>query len=323
MRRRDFIAGLGGAAALPFAARGQQAMPVIAYLRSTSRTPFETLADAVRDGLKDTGFVEGKNVIIEFRYADNQISRLPDLAAELIRLRPAVITGNSLGARAAKILNTTIPIVFGAGSDPVQDGLVPNLNRPGGNITGITFFGGELGPKRLALLHQFVPKATSIAMLTQPNNHQTEIERTDVVAAAKSIGQQLMIFEVSSSADIERSMASAVERGAGAVLVGSGAFMNSQRSLLVALTKRHALPAIYFQREFAELGGLMSYGTNQTAAYRQVGVYAGRILKGEKPGDLPVMQATKFEFVINLKTAKTLGLEFHPQLLATADEVIE
>ena len=323
MRRRDFIAGLGGAAALPFAARGQQAMPVIAYLRSTSRTPFETLADAVRDGLKDTGFVEGKNVIIEFRYADNQISRLPDLAAELIRLRPAVITGNSLGARAAKDLTTTIPIVFGVGTDPVQDGLVPNLNRPGGNITGVSFFGGELGAKRLALLHQFVPKATSIAMLTQPNNHQTEIERADVVAAAKSIGQQLMIFEVSNSADIERSMASAAERGAGAVLVGSGAFMNSQRSLLVALTKRHALPAIYFQREFAELGGLMSYGTNQTAAYRQVGVYAGRILKGEKPGDLPVMQATKFEFVINLKTAKALGLEFHPQLLATADEVIE
>jgi len=323
MQRREFIALVGGAAALPFAARAQQAMPVVGFMRSTPRAPFETLEAALREGLKEAGFVEGQNVAIESRYGDNQRNRLPVLAAELIRLPAAVIVASSLSAAAAKSLTTTIPIVFAVGSDPVQDGLVPNLNRPGGNVTGVTFFGGMVGTKRLALLRQFVPRAKLIAMLVNPNTVQTRVERREVSKAAQSVGQQMMILDVRSAGDIERAFATATERGAGAVLIGSGAFMNSQRKRLAALAARHALPAIHFQREFAELGGLMSYGTSQKHAYRQAGIYAGRILKGEKPGNLPVLQAAKFELVINLKTAKVLGLEFHPQLLATADEVIE
>jgi putative tryptophan/tyrosine transport system substrate-binding protein len=322
MKRRDFIAGLGGAAALPLAGRAQQ-VPVVGFLRSTSLAPFESLGIALRQGLKEAGFVEGRNVAIESRYADNQSKRLPVLAEELVRLRPALIVANSLAAAAAKSATTTIPIVFAGGSDPIKDGLIPNLNRPGSNITGIVFFGGAVGTKRLELLRQFVPKATLIAVLVYPNSAETETERTELLAAAQSVGQQLIILDASSASEIERAFATAIERGAGAMLIGTGAFMNSHRERLVALAARHALPAIHFQREFAELGGLMSYGTSQIDAYRQAGIYAGRILKGEKPGDLPVVQASKFEFVINLKTAKTLGLEFHPQLLATADEVIE
>jgi putative ABC transport system substrate-binding protein len=228
-----------------------------------------------------------------------------------------------LAANAAKAATTTIPIVFAAGDDPVNAGLVPNLNRPGGNITGITFLGGAVGTKRLALLRQFVPKATLVAALVYPNTTESETERRELLAAAQSVGQQLIVLDVVSGGDIERAFATATQRGAGAVLIGIGAFMNSQRERLTALAARHAVPAIHFQREFAELGGLMSYGASQTDAYRQSGIYAGQILKGEKPGDLPVVQATKFEFVINLKTAKALGLEIHPQLLAAVDEVIE
>jgi putative ABC transport system substrate-binding protein len=325
IRRREFITLLGGAAAaLPFAARAQsQAMPVVGFLRSTPRAPFESLEAAFREGLKEAGFVEGQNVAIESRYGDNQRSRLPVLAAELVRLRVNVIVGNILAAAAAKAATTTIPIVFAAGSDPVHDGLVPNLNRPGGNVTGTTFFGVVVGTKRLSLLRQFVPKATLIAVLVNPNTAPTEAERSEILTAARSVGQQLIILDVRSAGDIERAYATAIERRAGAILIGGGAFMNSQRKRLADLAARHALPAIHIQREFAELGGLMSYGTSQTGAYHQAGVYAGRILKGEKPGNLPVVQATKFELVINLKTAKTLGLEFHPQLLATVDEVIE
>jgi putative ABC transport system substrate-binding protein len=323
MKRREFIGLVGGAAAWPLAARAQQAMPVIGFLRSTPWAPFESLGVALREGLKQAGFVEGRNVAIETRHADNRIDRLPALAVELVRLPVAVIVANLLAATAAKAATTAIPIVFAAGSDPVKDGLVPNLNRPGGNVTGVTFFGGMVGTKRLALLRQFVPKATLIVMLVNPNTAPTEAERSDVLRAARSVGQQLVILDVRSAGDIERAFATAIERGAGAVLIGSGAFTNSHRKQLVALAARHALPAIHFQREFAELGGLMSYGTSQKDAYRQAGIYAGRILKGEKPGDLPVMQSTKFELVINLKTAKSLGLDFHPQLLATADEVIE
>jgi putative ABC transport system substrate-binding protein len=324
MKRRDFILFVGGAAvAWPFPAGAQQAIPLVGFLRSTSLSPFESLGAALREGLKETGFVEGQNVAIESRYADNQTKRLPTLAAELVRLRVAVIVGNSLAMPAAKAATTTIPIVFASGNDPVRNGLVPNLNHPGGNITGITFLSGTLGTKRLALLRQFVPKATLIAVLVNPNTAETEAERTELSAAARSVGQQIMILDVSSAGDIEGAFATAIARRAGAILVGVGAFMNSQRKRLVDLAARYALPMMHFQREFAELGGLMSYGTSQTDAYRQAGIYAGRILKGEKPGDLPVVQATKFEFVLNLKTAKALGLEFHPQLLGIADEVIE
>ena len=234
-----------------------------------------------------------------------------------------VIVGNNISALAAKAATKTIPIVFAGGGDPVQEGLVASLNRPGSNVTGVNFFTGVLGAKRLELLHQLVPKATTIAALVNPNTIQTEAERKAVQAAAQAIGRQLIILDVSSDSDLETAFAMLVQRGADALLVGSGAFMNSHRERLVALAARHGLPAIYAQRETAEGGGLMSYGTNIPDAYRQAGIYAGHVLKGEKPADLPVMQSTKFEFVINLKTAKALGLEVPPSLQANADEVIE
>jgi putative ABC transport system substrate-binding protein len=220
-------------------------------------------------------------------------------------------------------VTTTIPIVFGGGGDPIKEGLVASLNRPGGNVTGVTFLAGQLAAKRLGLLRQLVPKATIVGVLVNPGTSETEIERKDVKAAAQTFGQQLVIADVTKDSDIEPAFATFVQRRAGALLVGSGGFLVSNRNGIVALAARHGLPASYSLREFADAGGLMSYGTSITDAYRQMGVYAGRILKGEKPADLPVLQSSKFEFVINLKTAKTLGLEIHPQLLATADEVIE
>jgi putative ABC transport system substrate-binding protein len=243
--------------------------------------------------------------------------------ADLIHRPVAVIVGNHNAAVAAKDATATIPIIFATGSDPVRDGIVTSLNRPGGNITGVTFLVAELGAKRLDLLHQLVPKATSIAMLVNPGSPDTEAERRDVQAAAQAIGHQLIIMDTNSDRDIETAFATFVQRGAGALIVGAGAFLFSNRKRLIALAARHALPAIYGDREDAVAGGLMSYGPSIVDAYRQTGIYAGQVLKGAKPGDLPVMQSTKFEFVINLKTAKSLGLTFHPQLLATADEVIE
>jgi putative ABC transport system substrate-binding protein len=324
MQRREFITLLGGAAAVwPFAARAQQTAPVIGFLRSTSPTDSTHLVSAFRDGLKQTGFVEGQNVAIEYRTAEDHSDRLPGLVADLIRRPVAAIVGNGIAALAAKAATTTVPIVFLTGSDPVRDGLVASLNRPGGNVMGVSFLAGVLGAKRLDLLHQLVPKATKIAMLVYPNNPTTEGERRDVQAAALAIGLQLIILDVSSVRDIETAFATFVQRGASALLVGSGAFMNSNRERVVALAARHALPASYSWREAAVAGGLMSYAPSITDAYRQVGIYAGRILKGEKPANLPVMQSTKFEFVLNLKTAKTLGLEVPAQLLALTDDVIE
>jgi putative ABC transport system substrate-binding protein len=322
--RRTFIAAVGGTAvAWPFAARTQQpAMPVVGFLRSTSAADSTQLVTAFRQGLKNVGFVEGQNVAIEYRWADNNLDRLPALVAELISRPVAVIVGNNAAVFAAKAATTTVPIVFAYGSDPVQDGLVTSLNRPGGNVTGVIFF-AALGAKRLELLHQLVPQATKIGMFVNPNTPETEAERKDVQAAAQAIGRQLIIIEINSDRDIDTAFATFVQRGAGALLIGTGPFLLSHREKLVALAARYALPACYFVREFVADGGLMSYGTSIIDAYRQAGIYAGRILNGEKPSDLPVMQSTKFEFVINLKTAKALGLNVPQSLLVAADEVIE
>ena len=325
MKRRDFITLLGGAAAVwPFAAQAQQpALPVIGFLRSSSLADSTQLVTAFRQGLKEAGFVEGQNVAVEYRFADNQRDRLPPLVEDLIRWPAAVIVGNHNAALAAKAATTTVPIVFALGGDPVAAGVVASLNRPGGNVTGVSFLANALGAKRLELLCQLEPKATTIAVLVNPNTTDAEAERRDLQAAAQAIGRQLLILDVSSEREIERAFATLVQRGAGALLVGPGAFLLSHREQVIALAARHARPASYTVREYVSSGGLMSYAPSITDAYRQVGVYAGRILKGEKPGDLPVMQSTKFELVLNLKTAKTLGLTIPPTLLALADEVIE
>ncbi len=325
MKRREFILAFGGATvAWPLAVRAQQpAMPVVGFLRSASLADATHLVTAFRQGLKEAAFVEGQNVAVEYRSGENDRDRLTAVVTELVRRPVAVIVGNTPSALAAKAATTTVPIVFATGSDPVRDGLVARLNRPGGNVTGVVFFSAVLGPKRLELLRQLVPKATTIAMLVNPNSPETEAERRDVQAAALAIGQQLIILDVSNDRDIETAFATFVQRGAGALFAGTGGFLFSNRERIAALAARHRLPASYSVREFVAAGGLMSYGPSITDAYRQAGLYAGRILKGEKPGDLPVMRSTKFDFVINLKTAKTLGLDIPPTLLALADEVIE
>ena len=325
MRRREFIALLGGAAvAWPLAARAQQpAMPVVGFLRSASLADAADLVTAFRQGLKEAGYIEGQNVAIEFRSAEGHPDRLPALVADLIRRPVAVIVGNHHAAVAAKAATTTVPIIFATGSDPVRDGLVASLNRPGGNVTGVTFFSAAWARSDWSCCASSCPRRRLIAMLVNPGNVDTEAERRDVQAAAQAIGQQLVILDVSSDRDIETAFATFVQRGAGALSSVSARSCspigNGWSRWRRAMRCRRSIA----DREAAAAGGLMSYGPSIADAYRQAGIYAGRVLKGEKPADLPVMQSTKFEFVINLKTAKALGLEFHPQLLATADEVIE
>jgi putative ABC transport system substrate-binding protein len=326
MRRREFIALLGGAAAWPLAARAQQpSMPVVGLLHAASPELEGEPIAAFRKGLSETGYIEGRNVTIEFRWANSQVDRLPELAADLVGRRVAVIAalGGGVSTLAAKAATTTIPIVFASGDDPVATGLVANFNRPGGNITGVSFMSTELAPRRLGLLNELIPQAALYAVLINPKAPSSESTITGLRAAAAGSGRQIEVFTASSNREIDTAFAGLVQSGAKALVVGGSSLFTSRRVQLVTLAAHHRLPAIYYDRRVTEAGGLMSYGANISEAVRQAGVYAGRILKGEKPADLPVMQPTKFEFVINLQTARTLGIEFPPTLLARADEVIE
>jgi putative tryptophan/tyrosine transport system substrate-binding protein len=318
MRRREFIGLCGGAAAWPVAAGAQQpALPAVGFLPSGPH-----YITAFREGLKEAGFVEGQDVAIEYRSAEDQ-TRLPLLVAELLRRQVALIVGNTPAALAAKAVTTAVPIVFATGGDPVRDGLVASLNRPGGNVTGVSFFTVELAAKLLGLLRELRLGAARIAVLVDPKFPTTERFVSELRAAASAVGQQLIILDVRSDREIETAFTTLVQGGAGALVWGTGTFMLSQRERIVALAARHRIPAIYLLREYVTAGGLMSYASSITDAYRQAGIYAARILKGEKPGDLPVLLPTKFELVINLKAAKGLGLEIPDKLLALADEVIE
>jgi putative ABC transport system substrate-binding protein len=328
MKRREFITLIGGAgAAWPLAARAQQpAMPVIGFLHSASADTFADRMRAFRQGLKETGHVEGGNVIIEYRWAENQLDRFPALAAELVRRRVAVIVaaGGALAALAAKAATTTIPIVFAAGEDPVSHGLVASIARPGGNLTGIYFLNTELTAKRLGLLRELVPHAVRIAVLVNPvNAPNAEPTLREIPEAARAIGLQIQVLNVSNSREIDAAFSAFVRERPDALFIGPDPFFNNRRKQLVLQAMRHGLPAGYPSREYVEAGGLMSYGTDFLDTYRQVGAYAGRVLKGVKPADLPVVQSAKFELVINQMTARILGLEIPPTLLARADEVIE
>ena len=323
MRRRDFITLGSAVVAWPLTGRAQHLMPVIGFLRSTSLTASAHLVAAFREGLKEAGFVEGRNVAVEYRSAEDRPDRLPALVAELLGRSVAVIVANVDSALAAKAATSTVPIVFAMGGDPVKAGLVASYSRPGGNVTGVSFFGGLLGAKRLELLHQLVPAATKIGVLLNLRSPETAAELADLRSAAPTFGLELIVLDASSDQDIEKAFDTFVERGAGALVCGAGSFLHSRRDHLAMLAAGHGLPASYVLREFVSAGGLMSYGASITDAYRQAGIQAGRVLKGEKPADLPVYQSTKVELVINLTKAKALGLIIPTTLLARADEVIE
>ena len=324
MNRRAFILALGGAAAWPLAARAQQpAMPVVGFLNGGSADAYAMTARAFRQGLKDTGFVEGQNVAIEYRWAEGQYNRLPALATDLVHRRVDVIAANGAAMLPARAATTTIPIVFTTSSDPVQLGLVASLSRPGGNVTGVTSLNVEVGPKRLELLHELAPAVNIIGLLVNPNSPNAQTLSRDLQAVAGKLGLHLHVLYASNERDFERVFAELVQRRAGALVIGSDAFLTSHSEQLAALALRHALPAVYQYPEFTAAGGLMSYGGNLTESYQMAGVYTGRILKGEKPADLPVQQITKVELIINLNTAKALGITVPLPLLGRADQVIE
>jgi putative ABC transport system substrate-binding protein len=328
LKRRDFITLLGGAtASWPLAARAQQpAMPVVGFLNAGSpEAGAKNIVVAFRKGLSETGFVEGRNLTIEFRWAQNDRDRLPELAADLVRRRVAVIAapGSALGAVAAKALTTTIPIVFSTAGDPVKLGLVASLNRPGANVTGFNDMSSELVPKQIGLLHELHPGAARFGVLIHPTNFWVDGLVRDTQSAAAAIGRQAEILFAATDRDIDAAFATLVQKRVDALLVTTDVILAGRQTQILTLAARHAVPAIYFARDWADAGGLMSYGPVATVRDRQVGIYVGRILKGEKPADLPVMRATKFEFIINLATARAIGLTVPPTLLSTADEVIE
>ncbi len=324
-RRRFLLTALAAAFAAPLAARAQQkAMPVIGVLNTGSPSASSGPSGAFREGLREAGYVEGQNLVIEYRWADGHYDRLPALAADLVGRKVDLIMASSPpSALAAKSATSTIPIVFRSGADPVADGLVASLARPGGNLTGVSFVADELTAKRLELLSELVPRAAVIALLMNPNNATAERVIRDVQEAARTKGLQLHVLKASSESEIDTAFASLVQRHAGALVVGADPFLSSRREQLVALASRRAVPSIYAWPEFAASGGLISYGPSLTSAFRLVGHYAAKVLKGAKPADLPVQQSTKFDLVINLKTAKALGLTIPPSLLARADQVIE
>jgi putative ABC transport system substrate-binding protein len=327
MRRRDFITLLGGAVAgWPFTVRGQQpAMPVIGFLNGQSAQAFAPVVTSFRRGLNEAGYVEGQNVAIEYRWAEGRLDRLPPLAADLVRRQVAVIaaTGGNNSALVAMQATSTIPIVFTSSDNAVERGLVASINRPGGNVTGVSWFSAELGPKRLGLLHEVVPNATIVALLINPNNPESARQPAELQNAARAIGLQLILLTAITAGDIDTAFTAMVQNRVGALLVGSDPFFANQREQIIALAAQNAIPTIYADAGLTGAGGLMIYGNSVADAYRRAGIYTGRILKGAKPSELPVDQATKFELIINLKTAKTLGLTIPPGVLAIADQVIE
>jgi putative tryptophan/tyrosine transport system substrate-binding protein len=324
MKRRFFIALVGGAAAWPVIARPQQATPVIGFVSARAPGESASVEAAFRAGLAEAGFVEGDNVHIAFRWAEGHYDRLPALIDDVVKQKVNVIAAFSPpAALAAKAAATKIPIVVNVGIDPVAAGLVASLNRPGGNITGVTFFTAALAAKRLGLLRELVPKTDLVAMLVNPGYPDAEAQVSDVQKASRELSQRVVVLNAGTTGQIDEAFAALVERRAGALMVGADPFLDSRRDQIIALAARYGIPSIYHWREYVLGGGLMSYGASINDAYRMAAVYIGRILKGEKPSEMPVMQPTKFEFVINLKTAKTLGLTFPPGILAIADEVIE
>jgi putative tryptophan/tyrosine transport system substrate-binding protein len=324
--RREFITLLGGAAVWPLTARAQQpVMPVVGFLSGALSAPTQHFTTAFCDGLADSGFIDGKNVTIEYRFAEGHLDRLPAQVFDLVRRHVAVIyaAGGDVSILVAKGATATIPIVFNSGYDPVKTGFVASLNRPGGNATGTTVIAGPLGAKRLELLRELVPKASLIAMMVYLNNPSAEPDTANVETAARAVGQKILVVSPSNDEEIDEAFAKLTQAGAGALMVNPDPFFISRPAKIVALAARYAVPTLYYAREYPDSGGLMSYGANFAAMYRQGGNYVGRILKGDKPADLPVVQPTKFELIINLKTAKALGLTVPDSLLARADEVIE